>query len=563
MKARVVTSPRDIPYGEDRIILRWNKIRWRCREDYCERGSFTEAIAQVPARARTTGRLRTAIGAAIGEAARAVAEVADAHGVSWPTAHRAFVAHAEDVLTEPTPTKVLGIDETRRGKPRWQRCVTSRRWVRVDPWDTGFVDLAGDQGLLGQREGRTSATVIDWLRERSEEFRAGIEFVAIDPAAVYAAAIRTPGLLPNATLVVDHFHLVKLANDAVTTVRRRVTWDLRDRRGGKLDPEWANRRRLLRARERLSDKQFATMWNQIHTEDPTAQILSAWIAKEELRTLLSTVHAGADHLLTKSLAAVQTRAEAVGYRFSDDWAPRSLPATDGLPPPVVTAGHPPPPAVVGEHPHPLAVGAEHSVPAVAADPSAYAPHAPAVAADLNAAFTAGHPTTSLAQQVAELSTHHMPSPVGDLVKADRVVLGRWDGMDGGYIGEARHNGGIYFDTGDETWSALSTGLGKDDADALTWRVNESFLRTQLERGVPRFDYQVPQGFANVDEVAREFKKSFSAREINFLNTKPHVTGTSVWAILGSIRKDIDDELHRRRNLLRLYTPCARFHSIPR
>jgi len=299
VKARVVTSPRDIPYGEDRIILRWNNIRWRCREDYCERGSFTEAIAQVPARARTTGRLRTAIGAAIGEAARAVAEVADAHGVSWPTAHRAFVAHAEDVLTEPTPTKVLGIDESRRGKPRWQRCVTSRRWVRVDPWDTGFVDLAGDQGLLGQREGRTSATVIDWLRERSEEFRAGIEFVAIDPAAVYAAAIRTPGLLPNATLVVDHFHLVKLANDAVTTVRRRVTWDLRDRRGGKLDPEWANRRRLLRARERLSDKQFATMWNQIHTEDPTAQILSAWIAKEELRTLLSTVRVGGDPHLTR------------------------------------------------------------------------------------------------------------------------------------------------------------------------------------------------------------------------------------------------------------------------
>ncbi len=299
VKARAVTSPRDIPYGEDRIELRWNKTRWRCREDYCERGSFTEAIVQVPARARTTGRLRTAIGAAIGEAARAVAEVADAHGVSWPTAHRAFVAHAEAVLTEPASTRVLGIDETRRGKPRWERCVTSQRWVRVDPWDTGFVDLAGDQGLLGQREGRTSATVIDWLCERSDEFRAGIEFVAIDPAAVYAAAIRTPGLLPNATIVVDHFHLVKLGNDALTKVRRRVTWDLKDRRGGKIDPEWANRRRLLRARERLSDKQFTTMWNQVHAEDPSAQILSAWIAKEELRTLLSTVRVGGDPHLTR------------------------------------------------------------------------------------------------------------------------------------------------------------------------------------------------------------------------------------------------------------------------
>ena len=299
VKARVSTSPRDIPYGEERIIVRWNKTRWRCREDYCERSSFTEAIAQVPARARTTTRLRSQVGAAIGAAARSVAEVADAHGVSWPTAHRAFVAHAEAQLTEPEPVRVLGIDETRRGKPRWQRCSDTQQWVRVDPWDTGFVDLAGDQGLLGQREGRTGAAVIDWLRERGDAFRAGVEYVAIDPAAVYATAIRTPGLLPNATLVVDHFHLVKLANDALTKVRRRVTWDLRDRRGRRADPEWANRRRLMRARERLSDKSFAKMWNAIVSEDDTCQILSAWIAKEELRTLLSTVRTGGDPHLTR------------------------------------------------------------------------------------------------------------------------------------------------------------------------------------------------------------------------------------------------------------------------
>ena len=299
VKARVITSPKDIPYGLGQILVRWHKTRWRCREDYCDRGSFAEAIAQVPARSRTTVRLRTAIGAAIGDAARSVSEVADSHGVSWPTAHRAFVAHAEALLAEPQPTPLLGIDETRRGKPRWQRCTETGRWVRVDPWDTGFVDLAGEQGLLGQREGRTSAAVLDWLSKRSDEFRAGVQFVAIDPAAVYASAIRTPGLLPNATIVVDHFHLVKLANDALTKVRRRVTWDLRDRRGRRIDPEWANRRRLLRARERLSPNTFVKMWNRIQDEDPSAQILSAWIAKEELRTLLSTVRVGGDAHLTR------------------------------------------------------------------------------------------------------------------------------------------------------------------------------------------------------------------------------------------------------------------------
>ena len=299
VKEYVATLPKDIPYGADPIIVQWNKTRWRCEEDYCERKSFTEAIAEVPARARPARRLRTAMGAAIGEAARSVAEVAGAHAVSWPTAHRAFVAHAEQMLGEPAPTSILGIDETRRGKPRWLRCVGTGRWGRIDPWDTGFVDLDGDQGLLGQHEGRSGAAVVNWLQARTPQFREAVRYVASDPAAAYASAIRTPGLLPNATVVVDHFHLDKLANDTVTKVRRRVTWELHERRGRKVDPQWANRRRLLTARQRLSQRSFAMMWNQISAADPTAQILSAWIAKEELRTMLSTVRVGGDAHLAR------------------------------------------------------------------------------------------------------------------------------------------------------------------------------------------------------------------------------------------------------------------------
>lgn len=254
VKEKCLTRPRDLPYGEEHLVVFWHKVRWRCREAACPRGSFTEQIPEVPAGARTTGRLRRAMGAAVGDAARSVAEVAQAFNVSWPTAHAAFVAHADGLLGEPEPTAVLGIDETRRGKPRWVRDAATGRFRRIDPYDTGFVDLAGDQGLLGQREGRTSACVVGWLNERSQAFRDAVRFVVIDPAAVYAAAIRTPGLLPNATLVVDHFHIVKLANDTVTKVRRRVTWDTHGRRGRKIDPAWANRRRLLKARERLSDK---------------------------------------------------------------------------------------------------------------------------------------------------------------------------------------------------------------------------------------------------------------------------------------------------------------------
>jgi transposase len=79
----------------------------------------------------------------------------------------------------------------------------------------------------------------------------------------------------------------------VTKVRRRVIWDQKGRRGRKIDPAWTNRRRLLTAKERLSPKAFAAMWNSLIDSDPSAQILSAWIAKEELRALLALARTGA------------------------------------------------------------------------------------------------------------------------------------------------------------------------------------------------------------------------------------------------------------------------------
>ncbi|MCC5574593.1 transposase [Microtetraspora sp. AC03309] len=39
--------------------------------------------------------------------------------------------------------------------------------------------------------------------------------------------------------------------------------------------------------ERLSDRSFVRMWNDLIDHEPTGQILTAWIAKEELRSLLA------------------------------------------------------------------------------------------------------------------------------------------------------------------------------------------------------------------------------------------------------------------------------------
>jgi transposase len=132
--------------------------------------------------------------------------------------------------------------------------------------------------------------VTAWLDTRGQAWKDAVQIVAMDPCASYRAAVREA--LPNARIVADHFHLVALANQALTEVRRRVTWDTHGRRGRKNDPAWAARRRLLRGRERLSDSQFTKMWNDLVDGDTTGKILTAWIAKEELRALLATARTG-------------------------------------------------------------------------------------------------------------------------------------------------------------------------------------------------------------------------------------------------------------------------------
>ena len=84
---------------------------------------------------------------------------------------------------------------------------------------TGFVDLDVDRlgWLLGLVSGRFGAAGQTWLGAQPQAWRDGIAVVAVDPPAPFAAAIRR--LLPQARMVVDHWHLGWLANQMVTEVR--------------------------------------------------------------------------------------------------------------------------------------------------------------------------------------------------------------------------------------------------------------------------------------------------------------------------------------------------------
>ena len=220
VRQRRTTRPRDLPYGEEPLAVRWHKVQYTCQERACARKAFTEQIGEVPAGARVTGRLRRHVAERIGDGL--AVSVAGEGLLGWPAAHAAFVAAVTAQLPDREPVEVLGIDETRRGKPRWTRGEDGKGWVKLETFETNFVDLGGTQGLLGQASGRTRANVVAWLDERGQAWKNAVRVVAMDPCATYRAAVAHA--LPHALIVADHFHLVRLANQAVTDVRRRITW---------------------------------------------------------------------------------------------------------------------------------------------------------------------------------------------------------------------------------------------------------------------------------------------------------------------------------------------------
>ena len=211
------------------------------------------------------------------------------HDLSWPVVAAAFTAHASVVLPgEPEPVQVLGIDETRRGRPKWVFDQVSQAWQNsVDRWHVGMCDLSGGQGLLGQVEGRTAQVVIDWLGQRSQAWRDQVRYVAIDMCTIFKSAVRAA--LPHATLVVDHFHLVQLAHQALNEVRRRVTVQVRGRRGRAGDREWDLRNRLTRSAKRMRAERVDKLCDEIAALSAgiSVPVLSAWNAKEDLLDLLA------------------------------------------------------------------------------------------------------------------------------------------------------------------------------------------------------------------------------------------------------------------------------------
>ena len=133
--------------------------------------------------------------------------------------------------------RVIGVDEH-----VWRHTPHQDRYV------TGILDLTpirdrrGPSRLLDMIPGRSKQVFKTWLASQPHTWRERIEIVAMDGFTGFKSAAAEE--LPGARAVMDPFHVVRLAGDALDECRRRIQQELHHRRGRATDPLYKARRML-------------------------------------------------------------------------------------------------------------------------------------------------------------------------------------------------------------------------------------------------------------------------------------------------------------------------------
>jgi len=91
--------------------------------------------------------------------------------------------------------------------------------------------------------------------------------------------------LPDATAVLDAFHVVKLAGSTLDEVRRRAQQTTLGRRGHKNDPLYRIRRTLLTGVEHLTDRQRQRLQTCLPAGDPDGEVELAWQVYQQVRAV--------------------------------------------------------------------------------------------------------------------------------------------------------------------------------------------------------------------------------------------------------------------------------------
>ena len=201
-----------------------------------------------------------------------VARVAEGLGVAWNTANDAVLAEGKRVLIDDT-TRFNGVTAIGVDEHVWRHTRRGDKYVTVIIDLTGIRDGTGPARLLDMVEGRSKQAFKTWLADRPQGWRDGVEVVAMDGFTGFKTA--TTEELPDAVAVMDPFHVVRLAGDALDRCRRRVQQAVWGHRGYRGDPLYSARRTLHTGTDLLTDKQKDRLASLFAT-DQHVQVEATW-----------------------------------------------------------------------------------------------------------------------------------------------------------------------------------------------------------------------------------------------------------------------------------------------
>ncbi|MBC9956184.1 ISL3 family transposase [Yimella sp. cx-51] len=276
----------DAPAFGRPVRIRWRKRRWRCLEPSCPRVVFVEQDDRVAApRCTLTTR---ACWWAIEQLRREHASINGIRrqlGTGWESIRPLLRAAADDPARFDGVT-ILGVDEH-----VWHHVSTKpvEHGGRGPKELTGMVDLTPDTNgdkrtrLLDLVPGRSGKAYTDWLDQRGEAFRDGVQIATLDPFRGYKNAI--DDRLEDTQAVLDAFHVVKLATHMVDEVRRRVQQQLHGHRGRKSDPLYRIRNILRAGEENLTDRQRARLAAAWAAHEAHLEVELAWQCAQQVRSV--------------------------------------------------------------------------------------------------------------------------------------------------------------------------------------------------------------------------------------------------------------------------------------
>ncbi len=268
-----------------------------------------------------------------------VARVAEGLAVSWNTANAAVLAEGRRLLINDPGrfdgVRVVGVDEH-----VWRHTPLGDKYVTVIIDLTPIRDGTGPSRLLDMVPGRSKQAFKQWLKDRGEHWRQGVEVVAMDGFTGFKTA--TTEELPEAVAVMDPFHVVRLAGDAMDRCRRRVQQELHGHRGRAADPLYRARRTLHTGADLLTDKQQARI-EALFAAEQHVQVEATWGVYQQMitayrapdrtagRAIMSELIASVSSGVPTTLEEVRTLGRTLKKRAADVLAYFDRPGTSNGP----------------------------------------------------------------------------------------------------------------------------------------------------------------------------------------------------------------------------------------